>query len=134
MTIVRAALDEIVRHAREEAPLECCGLLIGGGDRIQRTCRAANLEESTVRFTVDPADHFDAIREARREGLSVVGAYHSHPRSPAVPSPTDVERANDDGFVHVIVSLATDDPNVRAYVIAGGAAAPVELTPVDGDD
>jgi proteasome lid subunit RPN8/RPN11 len=111
---------EILSHAREEAPRECCGLLIGSGAAIERSVRARNIaDDPTRRFLIDPADHFSAIRAARAAALDVVGAYHSHPASEPVPSSTDIAEAIQGGdFVYVIVSLLNDE--VRAYRIDKG--------------
>ena len=127
MRLRPAALDAIVDHARAEAPIECCGLLIGSGDLVQESYRVANLRNSEVAYRVDPAGHFAAIRRARASGLAVVGAYHSHPRSPAVPSETDIREANDPDLLHVIVSLAGDEPVVRAYRITAGRVVEVPI-------
>jgi proteasome lid subunit RPN8/RPN11 len=121
------AFDAIVAHARREAPRECCGLLIAREDLVEEAWPAVNLREGHVSFLVSPEDHFAAIRHARATGRSVIGAYHSHPRSPAIPSPTDIEEANDPELLHVIVSLATDPPNVRAYRLANGLATEVGM-------
>ena len=128
MRIRRTVLDAMVAHARADAPLECCGLLIGSGEEIGEAWAAANLRRSEVSFVVDPADHFAAIRRARSTGREVVGAYHSHPRSPAHPSETDVRDANDPALLHVIVSLKDPDPEVRAYRIQDGLVRAVPLT------
>lgn len=110
----------MLAHARAEAPRECCGLLIGKGDSVVRTFRAANLDASTTRYRVDPRDHFAAIRSARTDGLEVVGAYHSHPSTAPLPSVTDLAEAySGSDFLYVIVSLVSDD--VRAYRIDAGS-------------
>ena len=58
----------------------------------------------------------------------MVGAYHSHPRSPAVPSATDIAEAVPGAFLYVIVSLALPDrPDVRAYRIVSGASSEVAI-------
>jgi len=118
----------MLAHAREQAPRECCGLLVGKGDSIARSVRARNLDGSATRYLIDPADHFAAIRDARAEGLEVVGAYHSHPASAPVPSSTDIAEANNGSdFLYVIVSPAGDD--VRAYRINAGVWEPLALSP-----
>ena len=118
----------MLAHAREESPRECCGLLVGKGESIVRCVRARNLDAKATRYLIDPADHFAAIRAARAEALEVIGAYHSHPSSAAVPSPTDVADANSGSdFLYVIVSLVTDE--VRAYRIEAGRVEPVALSP-----
>lgn len=120
-------MRDMLAHAREEAPRECCGILIGREDAIGRSVRARNLDATTTRYLIDPEDHFAAIRGARAEGLEVVGAYHSHPSSAPVPSPTDIVEANNSSdFLYVIVSPVGDD--VRAYRIERGAFTPYPLT------
>ena len=127
MRIRRAVVDAIVEHARRERPLECCGLLIGPGDEVTESHPARNIEKSAVIYRVDPADHFKAIRDARARGVAVVGAYHSHPRSAAEPSATDIREANDPHFVHIIVSLAGAEPQVAAFRIQDGRAIRLTL-------
>jgi proteasome lid subunit RPN8/RPN11 len=131
MRIRRSVLDDIVRHARADAPLECCGLLIGSVDLVEESYHVANVRRSRTRFEVDPAGHFAAIRKARASNRVIVGAYHSHPASAAVPSETDVREANDPQFIHLIVSLATEEADVRAYLIGNGAVEPLPLEVAD---
>lgn len=131
MRVRRGVLDAIVAHAREEAPLECCGLLIGSGELVEASYPVENLRRSETAFEVDPAGHFAAIRLARRQGRAVVGTYHSHPGSPARPSETDIRDANDPDLLHVIVSLKDADPEVRAYRIREGRVISVPLTAGD---
>lgn len=131
MRVRRAVIDAIVEQARRARPLECCGLLIGTGDEVIQSRTARNARASAVAYLVDPRDHFDAIRDARATGLSVVGAYHSHPESPAQPSETDIREANDPDFVHVIVSLAKEEPQVAAFRMEDGQAIGLPLAIVD---
>ena len=128
MQIRRDVVAAIVGHARREQPLECCGLLIGSGEAIFESRPARNLKASEIVYLVDPADHFEAIRYARAAGLGVVGAYHSHPRSAARPSSTDIREANDPEFLHVIVSLAGPVPRIAAYRIRGESVTEVPLS------
>jgi proteasome lid subunit RPN8/RPN11 len=122
------AVRDMLAHAREEAPRECCGLLVGTGESVVRSVRARNLDAKATRYLIDPEDHFAAIRAARAEGLEVVGAYHSHPSSTPVPSATDIAEANSGSdFLYVIVSLVNED--VRAYRIDMGVCKPLTLSP-----
>ena len=105
----------MVAHAREAAPAECCGLLLGRGDAVVEAVRARNIAGVATRFEVDPRDHIDARRLARQRGLDVVGFYHSHPHSAAVPSETDLAEAGYDDHLYAIVSLADDAPNVALF-------------------
>ena len=117
MRLPRPVLAAIVAHARADAPLECCGLLIGSGETIVESYPVKNTRRSPVAFEV----------EARAAGLAVIGAYHSHPRSPAAPSETDIREANDPEFVHVIVSLVSDPVDVRAFRIVNRAVLELAL-------
>lgn len=127
MRIRRAVFGAVVDHARRDAPLECCGLLIGAGEDVLESRPARNLRQSGTAYLVDPQDHFAAIRTARAAGLAVVGGYHSHPRSLPVPSPTDVAEASDPDFLYLIVSLAGHEPEMAAYRIRHGAFGEVPL-------
>jgi len=125
-----AVLAGIARHAKDEAPLECCGLLLGGGDLIDEYVCTRNVRQSTVAYQVDPAEHFAAIRSARARGRAILGAYHSHPRTPAVPSPTDLAEAHDAELLYVIVSLLNEPPDIRAYRLDGGNFVQSAVVPV----
>jgi proteasome lid subunit RPN8/RPN11 len=87
----------------------------------------ANVERSPVRYTVDPDGHFAALRAAEESGWSLGGAYHSHPRSAAVPSRSDVAGALDPQWLHLIVGLAGPEPELRAWRIVAGDAVEVPV-------
>lgn len=125
----QAARNAIIAHAVETAPRECCGLLIGAAGVVEEAVPARNVRDGHTTYQIDPADHFAAIRRARTEGRTVVGAYHSHPRSPAVPSATDLSEAQDPAFLYLIVSLARPGaPDVRAYRLEAGRYSAVPLS------
>jgi proteasome lid subunit RPN8/RPN11 len=114
------ALETIVAHARDAAPAECCGILVGRQDEIVEAVRCRNLADNPNRFLIDPKDHFDAGRRARASGLDILGFYHSHPRSTPDPSPTDVAEASYPDHLYLIVSLAANPPAVKLYWFDGG--------------
>jgi proteasome lid subunit RPN8/RPN11 len=111
----RAALDAAIAHARETAPAECCGMLLGTPDVVMEARPARNLATDPNRFLIDPKDHIDARREARARALDVVGFYHSHPHSAAVPSQTDLAEASYPDHLYLIVGLAGEQPDGRLY-------------------
>ena len=122
------AVAEIVAHARADAPLECCGLLIGLGCRIEGVYRARNSRSSPTRYQVEAEDHFAALRAARAAGLAVVGAYHSHPRSSAAPSATDLAEAFHPEFIWIVVGLPDREvPDIRAFRLDAGNFRPLSL-------
>jgi proteasome lid subunit RPN8/RPN11 len=128
LRISQSVIDDMLAHAREAAPNECCGLLVGSRRGVGRSVRARNIEESPTRFRIDPSDHFAAIHAARAEGLRVIGAYHSHPATAALPSPSDIAEATGGSeFVYVIVSLKQSSGNVFAYRLKHGNVVPIAL-------
>ena len=119
MTLPPAVRDAVVAHARDAAPAECCGLLVGSPSVIMSAVPARNLADSPSRFLIDPQDHIRARRIARAAGLDVVGFYHSHPRSAPEPSPADVAEASYPNHLYLIVGLAGEAADVRLYRFTG---------------
>ena len=120
MRVSRRAIAAVVAHARQEAPSECCGLLLGRGNEIRAARRTRNVAEQPTRFFIDPKDHIDGRRDARAQGLDVVGFYHSHPHSPPEPSATDRDEAHYPDHLFMIVSLAGADPEVKLFALEQG--------------
>ena len=118
-SLTSAVVDAVVAHAREEAPAECCGVLVGRGGDVVEAIRTRNAADGPTRFLIDPRDHFAAIRSARARQLEVVGYYHSHPHSAPQPSETDLAEANYPDHLSLIVSLASDPPVLRLYCFDG---------------
>ncbi len=125
-----SVLDEVIAHARKAAPAECCGLLLGRGEAVVEAVRARNIADSPARFLMDPRDHIDARRDARGRGLDVLGFYHSHPRSPAIPSATDLAEATYPNHLYAIVSLAADPADVRLFRLDEGSFLPIRFVTV----
>lgn len=128
MRIGSDLINEIVAHAREEAPNECCGLIAGSDGRASAVHRARNAEASPLRYVVDPRDQIRIMGEIEGLGQELVGIYHSHTRSEAYPSQTDVNLA--EGWpdpLYLICSLAAEEPDVRAFTIRDGRIEEVEL-------
>jgi len=118
--VAPTAIDRIVAHAREAAPAECCGLLLGTGSAIADAAPAKNIADAPrSRFVIDPKDHIDGRRHARRRGLEVIGFYHSHPRSAPVPSSIDRAEAAYPGYLYLIVSLAVEPPDIALFSLDG---------------
>src|SRR5213593_4837429 len=106
VAITRRVRDDLVAHARETSPDECCGVLLGRGHEILEAVRARNVATSAAtRFLIDPKDHIDARREGRARGLEILGFYHSHPGGSALPSETDRAEASYPDSLYAIVGL-----------------------------
>jgi proteasome lid subunit RPN8/RPN11 len=120
MEIVRLAAHvraQMIAHALKEAPNECCGLLVGSGDVIDECVGAENVDPNpTVRYRVDPAQHIAVHRRLRESNRQLLGSYHSHPRTPAIPSPSDRAEVFYPEFLWLIVSLVDPArPALAAY-------------------
>jgi proteasome lid subunit RPN8/RPN11 len=127
VSLATAAEAAILAHARRLAPEECCGLLLGKDADVLEAVAVANVaEDRRRRYRIDPPDHFRIMHEARRRALTVIGAYHSHPRSAAVPSETDRAEAFSE-FLFLIAGLGIDPPELRAWIYTDGNFVPVPL-------
>jgi proteasome lid subunit RPN8/RPN11 len=128
LTLPDTVMRDMIAHAVADAPRECCGLLVGQGSHIDESVRTTNLEPGTTRYLVDPAEHVALLKRLRGGPCDVIGGYHSHPRSPAWPSPTDIAAAFSAHFVYMIVSLADPSgPVVRAFRIEGETVTPLRI-------
>ena len=135
----RALADAIVRQARAEYPNEACGVVAGTADAADgglalryEACR--NEAASPYRYAIHPDDAFRVVVGIDDANESVWGIVHSHVRSPAVPSLTDVGLATFPDALYVLVSLAPDEadpstgePSLRAWRIVGDAIFEVAL-------
>jgi proteasome lid subunit RPN8/RPN11 len=120
----------IISHATETAPAECCGLLLGRCTSIVEARPTRNAAGNPIRnYLIDPHEHFTIIREARRSGLEVLGAYHSHPQSRAVPSETDRAEGFSD-FLFLIVGGDRRPLELSAWIWADGNFTEVPLVRV----
>jgi proteasome lid subunit RPN8/RPN11 len=132
MRLSRDIVDDLVAHAREDAPNECCGIIAAENGRAVRLFRATNAEASPVRYSLDPREQYAITMEIEEHGWELGAIYHSHTRSPAYPSQTDVNLAFYPDALYVIVSVQDlDRPDVRAFRIVEGRIEPIELE-IDG--
>jgi proteasome lid subunit RPN8/RPN11 len=125
-------IEEIVEHARSGDPNEACGLVIGdrpaaeGGVPL-RFEPTRNKAASPYRYEIDPDDLLRLTIATDDADEAFWAIVHSHVRSPAYPSPTDVALALYPEALYVLVSLAADEPALGAFRIVDGTIHPVEL-------
>ena len=132
VAIKKEILEAIVQHAREEAPLECCGLLMGASEMITHQRRMVNVLQSPNRYSIDPQALFDFFRDLRSLQLRHLGIYHSHPASEAYPSKTDVDESYYSDCTYFIVSLKdVQSPSIRAFKLAHRSIQEKELQVID---
>ncbi len=136
-TLRKNFADEIIAHALEETPNECCGILAGAGGVVSRLYRITNTAHSPFRYVMDPQEQLRAMLECDRNGWDIIAFYHSHTHSPAYPSQTDVRMALQSGYLderYVLVSLENPDaPAIRAFQIDESGAItehPLEITAI----
>ena len=129
MRISQQLIDEMVAHAREELPNECCGLVGGRDGEASVVIRVANAAASPLRYEMDPQEQYNALRKIEDEGGELLAIYHSHTKSAAYPSQTDVNLAAAwPDQVYLIVSLADDDaPDVKGYLLRDLRIADAEV-------
>jgi proteasome lid subunit RPN8/RPN11 len=134
MKLPRSLAELLLAHARAELPNEACGLLSGSvPDGVATTFHPArNAEASPLRYNVHPDDLVRITFEIEDAGEDLVAIFHSHTRSPAVPSATDLRTAMYPDAVYLLASLA--DPHavpetaLRAWRIRTGQAGEVRLS------
>lgn len=121
MVITRAMVDEMIRHARGGFPNEACGLIATSGGRAVKVYCLRNAEESPVTYRMDSGEQLRAMLDLDDQGWDLGAVFHSHTRTRAYPSATDVRLAFYPGALYVIISLANpDSPDVRAFRIEDG--------------
>lgn len=110
--------EEMVEHCLAGRPNEACGLLASDEDgRVVHVFKMTNASASPLRYSLDPKEQFAVYKALDEEGWALGGVFHSHTRTEAFPSPTDVREAREE-VPYVIVSLASDPPSIRAFRIA----------------
>lgn len=109
--------SDLIAHAREGLPEEVCGYLTGTDKEVLKQYRLTNMDHSAEHFSFDPAEQFQVMREARKEGHSILAVYHSHPATPARPSEEDIRLALDPNISYIIISMAAEIPDVKSFRI-----------------
>lgn len=135
MNALRLELPQVLAQriadlAGAARPMECCGLIEGirVGDAFQAMDihPARNLADRD-KFEIAPEDHFAAAKSARANGRHLIGCYHSHPGSPAAPSPADLAGAGQEDFVWLIAGGDEGGWDMAAYLFRQGGFKPVYL-------
>jgi [CysO sulfur-carrier protein]-S-L-cysteine hydrolase len=127
MRMSKDLYDEIVAHARAEAPNECCGMVASTGGEAVKVFRAVNAAASPLRYEIDGAEQYRIQMEIEDAGLDLGAIYHSHTRSDPHPSQTDINLAFYPESIYVIVGLADAEPDVRSFFIRDGRVTEAEL-------
>jgi len=127
--ITQKLIDEIIAHALEERPNECCGMVSGSRGVATEVFRARNALASPFSFDMEPSDQIGIYTAIEDRGEEILAIYHSHTKSPAEPSQSDRNNARSwPDPVWVIVSLADPgEPVLRGWDMRDGKVGEVEL-------
>jgi [CysO sulfur-carrier protein]-S-L-cysteine hydrolase len=126
--IARELYEEMIAHAREEAPNECCGMVGSNDGDAVAVYRAVNAEASPLRFRIDPEEQLVLHNRIENAGLELGAIYHSHTRTEPRPSQTDINFAKMwPGVLWIIVGLVGDEPEVLTWRIDDGQVSGAEL-------
>ncbi|MBV8430806.1 MAG: M67 family metallopeptidase [Solirubrobacterales bacterium] len=127
MRIPSDLYDQMIEHAREDAPNECCGMLASRDGEVVKLYRARNAAASPLRYEIDGPDQYRIQMDIDDADLELGAIYHSHTRTEPYPSQTDINLAFYPEALYVIVGLAGMEPEVRAFTIREGRVAEAEL-------
>ena len=130
LTLKRAHIFAMQRHITNEAPLESCGMLAGKAGFVELVLPVKNAAESKVRFLMEPRAQLRAMQQIESDGLELLAIFHSHPKGPSAPSPTDIQEAAYP-VVNIIWSKAGRRWQARGFWIEAGKVDEVALMVLD---
>jgi [CysO sulfur-carrier protein]-S-L-cysteine hydrolase len=126
ISIPKAIYNDMIAHAIELNPIECCGYLAGVDSEVKEIYRMANIDAAQDHFTFDPKEQFSVMKQARQSKIQLMCVYHSHPESPARLSQEDLRLLKDPNMVYIIVSLLQPQ-TVKAYRVVNEVVSELEL-------
>jgi len=122
-------VEKIISHAVKESPNECCGIIAGTGEMVKKIYEMSNTSQNPQTcYFMDPKEQLKIFKEMRKEGLELLGIYHSHINLPAYPSKRDVELANYPDAFYVIIRVdGKEVKEIRAFKIREGKIEEAEI-------
>lgn len=130
MKIPQNIIDTLISQARQDAPNETCGYLLGSGsedgDIVIENYEMENMDHSPEHFSFNPREQFAALKYARSKGLKILANWHSHPASPSRPSQEDLRLANDPTIRYAILSLH-EGVHLNSFKIVNGEVVDKEV-------
>lgn len=127
LTISRSQIEQISNECRSDKPNEACGLLFGNDNAVSTVRSITNADASPYTYLLDAREQLKAVREMRDQGQELIGIYHSHIASEAYPSKTDVKLAYYPDVAYMVVSLANEEPVIRAYNIIDNDITEIDI-------
>lgn len=132
MRIARSLLEQVIEHARAEAPNECCGMIASVNGRAVEVHPATNTAHSPLRYEIDGREQYRLQAAIEDAGHDLGAIYHSHTRSAPLPSQTDINLAFYPDSLYVIVGLQGAEPEVRAWRIVEKTVSEAQLVVEEG--
>jgi proteasome lid subunit RPN8/RPN11 len=122
--------EALMAHALFSHPEEACGLLASDAEgRLRMAYPLTNILHSPTNYTIEPREHYHALKHADARGWELTGVFHSHPYSAAFPSATDIRLSVDPTWLYLIVGMENiDTPVLRGFRIGSGTVTEEALT------
>jgi [CysO sulfur-carrier protein]-S-L-cysteine hydrolase len=121
LAIPEDLLNRMIEHARQEYPLESCGILAGKEGKITDFYPMANTEKSSSCYRMEPEEQLRVLLEMEKTGMELSAIYHSHPHTTAFPSQRDVDNAFfPDSLILIISLMEKNAPQIAAFQISEG--------------
>ena len=118
----RSQINQMIDHAKAEYPYECCGMIAGKDERVDKIVTMKNELRSSVEYSMDDAQIKSEIEKLDDEGHDLIGGYHSHPTTKAYPSNVDISKAIFPEIDYIIISLLDkDNPEMKNHKIKDNA-------------
>lgn len=131
----RKLTNQLLHLAQLSPNTEVCGLIGADADGMPVSCYPVpnSAENPQKRFLLDPSQQIAAMKQMRDKHETLFAIYHSHPASPAEPSPTDTAEASYPDALHLIISLNTKGVlEMRGFKIATGTVEEYPLRLIEG--
>lgn len=136
--IQRKLMGELISHALQDDPNECCGLLLGSGNEADELHRMSNVNKKPIsRYTMQPGELVEIQEKIKKSNREFVAIYHSHTFTEGYPSLIDIKNAVNVSSIatrHIIVSLVEKTrPVVRAFSINAESEVTELVIQTDGE-
>ncbi|MEW6202975.1 MAG: M67 family metallopeptidase [bacterium] len=126
LKISEPLISTILHHCENEKPYEACGILAGKNYQVLKIFPARNIERSPTTYRIDPAFYLEMNRQARSEGMDIVGVYHSHPTGFTGMSQRDIALGWEN-FFYLIVSFEAQEVRLHCFQIKDDKAVEVKI-------
>lgn len=128
LCLTEAQGHALADYAREAAPQEACGILVGVGEQVEDVIPIPNAAADPIHhYRLDDAAFARALMQLDKRGLELLAVYHSHPDGEPIPSPTDIRQATFPDTPYVIIGLSAGEARLAAWQMRYGEVTPVDV-------